>query len=72
MMKIFRSHCKKCNKLLGLFENDYCFECEKAMKQNDYIDAYIKIKVPKWQIGQDVSVYFKDTMCVKGICEEVK
>ena len=31
--------------------------------------AIIKIDVPEFQIGQEVSVYFKDTMCVKGICE---
>ena len=39
---------------------------------NDYIDAYIKVKVSKWQIGQEASVYFKDTMYIKGICEENK
>ena len=39
---------------------------------NDYVNAYIKVKVPKWQIGQEASVYFKDTMCVKGICKEIK
>ena len=39
---------------------------------DNYIDAYIKVKVPKWQIGQEASVYFKDTMCVKGICKEME
>lgn len=42
------------------------------MNNYDYVDAYIKIKVPKWQIGQEVSIYFKDTMYVKGICEEME
>lgn len=42
------------------------------MNNYDYVDAYIKTKVPKWQIGQEVSVYFKDTMCVKGICEAIE
>lgn len=31
--------------------------------------AIIKIDVPGYQIGQEVSIYFKDTMNVKGICE---
>lgn len=32
--------------------------------------AVIKLDVPDWQIGQEVSVYFKDTMMKKGICEK--
>jgi len=32
--------------------------------------AIIELNVPEFQIGQEVSVYFRDTMCVKGICEE--
>ena len=39
---------------------------------DNYVDAYVKVKVPKWQIGQEASVYFKDTMCVKGICEAIE
>ena len=31
--------------------------------------AIIRIDVPEFQIGQEVSVYFKDTMMVNGICE---
>lgn len=38
---------------------------------NDYIDTIIKVKVPKWQIGQKAQIYFPDSMCTKGICEEV-
>ena len=38
------------------------------MKQ-DYINAIIKVQVPKWQIGEEVQVYFPDTMCIKGKCE---
>ena len=30
--------------------------------------AIITVDVPEHQIGQEVSVYFKDTMCVKGVC----
>lgn len=36
----------------------------------DYVDAVIKIRVPKWQIGERVSIYFPDTMCTWGTCEE--
>ena len=32
--------------------------------------AVIEVDVPEYQIGQEVSVYFKDTMCVKGICKK--
>lgn len=28
--------------------------------------AIIKLDIPEYQIGQEVSVYFKDTMMVKG------
>jgi len=31
--------------------------------------AIITVDVPEHQIGQEVSAYFKDTMCVKGVCE---
>ena len=36
---------------------------------DDYIDAIIRVKVPKWQIGEEASVYFPDTMTIKGKCE---
>ena len=36
--------------------------------KNDYIDAVIKVKVPKWQIGEDVKCYFPDTMFITGQC----
>ena len=29
----------------------------------------IRLDVPDWQIGQEVSIYFPDTMSVKGIVE---
>ena len=32
--------------------------------------AVIRLDVPNWQIGQDVTVYFPDTMMKKGKCEE--
>lgn len=31
--------------------------------------AIIRLDVPDWQIGKEVKVYFPDTMCVTGICE---
>ena len=31
--------------------------------------AIIKLDVPEWQVGQEVTVYFKDTMMKRGICE---
>lgn len=34
--------------------------------------AVIKLDVPEWQIGQDVSVYFPDTMLKHGKCEPLK
>ena len=34
--------------------------------------AVIKLDVPEWQIGTEVSVYFKDTMMQKGICEAIE
>ena len=32
--------------------------------------AIIRLDVPEWQIGQEVTVYFKDTMMKKSICEK--
>lgn len=32
--------------------------------------AIIQIDVPNYQIGQEVSIYFKDTMMIKGIVQE--
>ena len=32
--------------------------------------AVIIVDVPDYQMGQEVSVYFKDTMCIKSICKE--
>lgn len=34
------------------------------------MEAIIKLDVPDWQIGQEVAVYFKDTMRKTGICEK--
>ena len=31
--------------------------------------AIIRVNVPEFQIGQEVTVFFKDTMMKKGICE---
>ena len=32
--------------------------------------AVIKLDVPEWQIGQDATIYFPDTMVKKSKCEE--
>ena len=29
----------------------------------------IRLDVPDWQIGEQVTVFFKDTMMKKGVCE---
>lgn len=34
--------------------------------------AVIELDVPEWQIGQDVSVYFPDTMLKHGKCKLLK
>lgn len=34
--------------------------------------AIIEVYVPKWQIGQEVSIYFSDSMVAKGVVKEVK
>ena len=34
--------------------------------------AIIKLDVPEWQIGQDVTIYFPDTMVIHAKCEAVK
>lgn len=37
-----------------------------------YVDAVIKLRVPKWQVGQEAFIYFKDTMSVRATCEDQK
>lgn len=32
--------------------------------------AIIEVDIPEYQIGQEVSIYFKDTMCIKGKTKE--
>lgn len=34
--------------------------------------AIIKVDVPEWQVGQDVTIYFPDTMIMHGKCELLK
>ena len=34
--------------------------------------AVVELDVPEWQIGQDVSVYFPDTMLEHGKCKLLK
>ena len=42
------------------------------LRNDNYVDAYIELRVPKWQIGQEATIYFKDTMCTRGICKELQ
>lgn len=34
------------------------------------VEGIIKLDVPEFQIGQPVTVYFKDTMMKRGVCEK--
>lgn len=34
--------------------------------------AIIEVDIPDYQIGQEVSIYFKDTMMIKGVVQEPK
>ena len=36
---------------------------------NEDIDAIIRVRVPKWQVGEEAQVFFPDTMSTKGKCE---
>lgn len=36
------------------------------------MDAIIRLDVPDWQIGQEVKIYFPDTMCKTGVCEALR
>ena len=35
------------------------------------MNAIIQIDIPEYQIGQEVSIYFKDTMMIKGVVQEL-
>ena len=66
-------NCKKCRHFSGDVECNMqgCggwYYYEKQTK-DDYVDAIVKVRVPKWQIGEKVNLYFKDTMSMDGICE---
>lgn len=50
----------------------YRDDCEYYEKERDDMKAIIQIDVPNYQIGQEVSIYFKDTMMIKGIVQEPK
>lgn len=34
------------------------------------MQAIIRVDVPEWQIGEEVTICFKDSMLTKGICEK--
>ena len=55
--------------------SDLCIdfsEFKPKQTKDDYVDAIVKVRVPKWQIGEKVNLYFKDTMSMDGICEADK
>ena len=34
------------------------------------MNAIIRLNIPDYQIGEEVSIYFKDTMMIKGVVEK--
>ena len=37
------------------------------------MNAFIQLdNVPEWQMGKEVTVYFPDTMCKRGVCKAYK
>ena len=50
----------------------YSDHCKLYKKDKGNVKAIIEIDVPEFQIGQEVSIYFKDTMMIKGIVRECK
>ena len=34
------------------------------------VKAIIEVEVPEWQIGKEVSIYFPDTMNIKGVIKK--
>ena len=42
---------------------------EWEVVMDEYTDAIIRLKVPSWQIGEKVRVFFPDSMVAHGKCE---
>ena len=42
-------------------------EVRKAEEDFGKVNAIIRLNIPDYQIGEEVSIYFKDTMMVKGV-----
>lgn len=48
-------------------------DVEQRVKNDDeYVEAVVKVEIPKWKLGELVRVYFTDTMCIQGTPEELK
>lgn len=45
-------------------------EVRKAEEDFGKVNAIIRLNIPDYQIGEEVSIYFKDTMMVKGVVEK--
>ena len=52
------------------FDVDATVDAE-SVTDTDRVDAVVKLQVPTWQLGQDVSVFFPDSMVARGTCEHV-
>ena len=63
---IYRNNVEQLKPCIIYRDNCEYYEREEDMK------AIIQIDVPNYQIGQEVSIYFKDTMMIKGIVQEPK
>ena len=61
---IYRSNVEQLKPCIIYRDNCEYYEREEDMK------AIIQIDVPNYQIWQEVSIYFKDTMMIKGIVQE--
>ena len=64
--------CSKCNHDWWA-EDGFPKVCPKCGKfpGKETVNAVIKLNVPDWQIGQEVSIYFPDTMVKHATCEEL-
>lgn len=43
---------------------------KQFLKESDSVKAIVKLEVPEWQIGEEVSVHFPDSMVSHGVCEK--
>ena len=46
-----------------------CDIAAKSTLKVDYVDAVIRVKVPKWEVGKQALVVFPDSMTTRGECD---